>query len=183
MNGRQICVSCGVGVRLPGGRHGSRWRCRRLLRSSPIAAIIRSSNLPERPTNGSPRCPRRGPGASPTNMMRACGLPSANTSRVAVCFSAQPSKFSSSARSASSDGAVRAASRAEAIAASGAGAIFAARNGRDRCRHFPDAAGRRNLAGDCGGNAVGFGTAGRPAHPSARNRPRPPDKRRAIAER
>ena len=23
MNGRQICVSCGVGVRLPGGRHGN----------------------------------------------------------------------------------------------------------------------------------------------------------------
>ncbi len=60
------------------------------------------------------------PGASPTNMMRACGLPSENTSRVAVFFSAQPSKFSSSARNASSVGAVRAASRAELIAASGA---------------------------------------------------------------
>ncbi len=63
------------------------------------------------------------PGASPTNMMRACGLPSANTSRVAVFFSAQPSKFSSSARSASSVGAVRAASRAIAMAASGGGAV------------------------------------------------------------
>src|SRR5882724_91238 len=63
------------------------------------------------------------PGASPTNMMRACGLPSANTSRVAVDFSAQPSKFSSRARSTSSEGAVRAASRAETIAASGAGVV------------------------------------------------------------
>jgi len=62
------------------------------------------------------------PGASPTNMMRACGLPSANTSRVAVDFSAQPSNFSSSARNTSSEGAVRAASRADWIAASGAGA-------------------------------------------------------------
>src|SRR6476659_3649313 len=61
------------------------------------------------------------PGASPTNMMRACGLPSANTSRVAVFFSAQPSKFSKRVRSASSVGAVRAASRAIAMAASGGG--------------------------------------------------------------
>ena len=60
------------------------------------------------------------PGASPTNMMRAPGLPSANTSRVAVDFSAQPSKVSISARSASSEGAVRAASRADWMAASGA---------------------------------------------------------------
>ena len=45
--------------------------------------------------------------------MRACGLPSANTSRVAVDFSAQPSKLSSNVRSASSEGAVRAASRAD----------------------------------------------------------------------
>ena len=75
--------------------------------------IMRSSSLPERPTNGRPSMSSSRPGASPTNMMRACGLPSENTRRVAVDFSAQPSKFSSSARSASSVGAVRAASRAD----------------------------------------------------------------------
>jgi len=40
---------------------------------------------------------------------------------VAVFFSAQPSNFSSSSRSTSSEGAVRAASRADDIAVSGEG--------------------------------------------------------------
>jgi hypothetical protein len=56
-------------------------------------------------------------------MMRASGLPSANTSRVAVARNEQPSKRSISSRKAASVGAVRAASRAEAIAASGAAGV------------------------------------------------------------
>ena len=54
------------------------------MRSSPIAAIMRSSSLPERPTKGRPSMSSSRPGASPTNITRACGLPSAKTSWVAV---------------------------------------------------------------------------------------------------
>src|SRR5262249_399416 len=79
--------------------------------------------------NGRPSRSSSRPGASPTNMMRASGFPSANTSCVAVDFSAQPSNFSISARSASSVGAMRAASRADAIAPSGAGGPASPGNG------------------------------------------------------
>src|SRR5215468_9962520 len=59
---------------------------------------MRSSSLPERPTNGRPSMSSSRPGASPTNMTRACGLPSAKTSWVAVVRNAHPSKRSSLAR-------------------------------------------------------------------------------------
>ena len=58
------------------------------------------------------------PGASPTNITFACGLPSANTSWVAVAFSAQPSNLSRMARSSSSDLAALAAARAAMAASS-----------------------------------------------------------------
>ena len=118
MNGRQICVSCGVGVRLPGGRHGmtlamldaglssSRARSRVL--------IIRSSACPNVQRTAVPRCPRAAR-TSPTNMMRACGLPSANTRRVAVDFSAQPSSNFPVARAGPSASARSAPPRADRI--------------------------------------------------------------------
>ena len=68
MKGRQIWVSCGVGVRLPGGRQGSRWRYRPLLgrgRSRPSCG--RAAGRSGRRRAGL-RCPLRGPGASPTNI-------------------------------------------------------------------------------------------------------------------
>src|SRR5258706_15290428 len=80
-----------------------------------------SSNWPERPTNGSPAISSSRPGASPTNITLACGLPSANTSRFAVRRSAQPSNRSSRSRSASRLVAEAAARRAAIMAASGAG--------------------------------------------------------------
>ena len=61
------------------------------------------------------------PGASPTNITRAVGLPSAKTSCVAVAFKAQPSNFSSMARNSSSVFAFFTASRAAMAASSGAG--------------------------------------------------------------
>jgi hypothetical protein len=88
---------------------------------SPIAASIRSSNLPDRPTKGRPSMSSSRPGASPTNISRACGLPSAKTSWVAVALRAQPSNRSSTARSSSSVAARFAMSRAAMAASSGAG--------------------------------------------------------------
>jgi hypothetical protein len=74
-------------------------------------------------------------------MIRACGLPSANTSRVAVDFSAQPSNFSSSSRSASS----RRFRRQRRLAA----------RGRDQGRNCADRTGRRRFAGALGDVGVG----------------------------
>ena len=59
---------------------------------------MRSSNWPERPTNGRPCRSSSAPGASPTSISREPGVPSANTSRLAELFSAQPSKRSRMAR-------------------------------------------------------------------------------------
>src|SRR5262249_48174010 len=80
-----------------------------------------ASTSPERPTNGSPAISSSRPGASPTNITLACGLPSANTSRFAVRRRAQPSNRSSRSRSASRLVAEAAARRAAMMAASGAG--------------------------------------------------------------
>ena len=61
MNGRQICVSCGVGVRLPGGRHGMTLAMLDAgLSSSPARSrvlIIRSSACPNVQRTAVPRCP------------------------------------------------------------------------------------------------------------------------------
>ena len=95
------------------------WRCRRFCRSSPIAPSMRSSNCPALPTNGRPIRSSSLPGASPTNMTREPGTPSANTSWVAVRFSAQPSKSAITERSVSRSVAASASARAEISAASG----------------------------------------------------------------
>ena len=53
----------------------------------PIASMIFVSSWPARPTNGSPCRSSSSPGASPTNINRACGLPTPNTTwrRPSVC--------------------------------------------------------------------------------------------------
>ena len=94
---------------------------------------MRSSRWPERPTKGRPSRSSSRPGASPTSMTRAPGLPSAKTSWVAVCFSLQPSKRPSAARSSSRLAAARAAARAAWARFVGGGGI-GRRDGRARCR-------------------------------------------------
>ena len=92
---------------------------------------MRSSSLPERPTNGRPSMSSSRPGASPTNITRAFGLPSANTSWVAVLRKAQPSK--------------RVQDRAQLLEAGGASCRLARRHDRGvrRLRKRGAAAGRR----------------------------------------
>ena len=107
--------------RLPGGRQGTILAMYTEVRSNPIAASMRSSNLPDRPTNGRPSMSSSRPGASPTSITRASGFPSAKTSRPAVDFSAQPSNLSRMARSSSRVFASFAAARACMTASSGAG--------------------------------------------------------------
>ena len=58
----------------------------------PIAARMRSSSCPERPTKGRPSMSSSRPGASPTSISRPSGLPSENTSDFAVNLRLQPSK-------------------------------------------------------------------------------------------
>ena len=114
---------------------------------------MRSSNCPERPTNGRPCLSSSAPGASPTSISREPGVPSAKTRRLAEPFRPQPSKRSRMARSSSRLAALRAASRAAITAASGAGgAATAGRAGAllsrgsavapVHCRHRSDIAGR-----------------------------------------
>ena len=87
------------------------------------------------------------PGASPTNITRACGLPSANTSCVAVTRSAQPSKRSRMARRSSRLAALGPPRARPSTAASGEGG--AARRPRAvpaRARHGASAAKRDGSA-------------------------------------
>src|SRR5262249_32581148 len=120
------------GRAIAGGRQGTMLAIETEVRSSPIAAIMRSSSLPERPTNGSPSMSSSRPGASPTNMTRACGLPSAKTSWVAVARNAQPSKRSSIARSSTRLAALFAAARAAITAAAAGRAGSGSRAGTER---------------------------------------------------
>ena len=69
---------------------------------------MRSSSWPERPTKGRPSRSSSRPGASPTSMMSASGLPSAKTRFLAVKRRLQPSNSARQARSSSSDEAVAA---------------------------------------------------------------------------
>ena len=71
------------------------------VRSSPIAASMRSSSCPARPTKGLPMRSSSAPGASPMIITGAAGLPSAKTVLVAVRFSGQASNPATSAASAS----------------------------------------------------------------------------------
>src|SRR5215472_1217817 len=86
------------------------------VRSSPIAASMRSRSCPARPTKGSPIRSSSAPGASPMNMTGAAGLPSINTVLVAVFFNGQSSKAATSAANSSIEPAVAARRRADCAA-------------------------------------------------------------------
>ncbi len=66
-----------------------------------MLANILSSNRPDGPWNGRPARSSSAPGTSPTTTSPAAGLPSANTSFVAVAASGQAVKVASAWRSAS----------------------------------------------------------------------------------
>ena len=72
--GRHIEVSCSVGVRLPGGRQNIVLVMKTDVprsgdcRDRPMAASMRSSNWPERPTKGLPWISSSRPGASPISI-------------------------------------------------------------------------------------------------------------------
>src|SRR5580704_16578361 len=83
------------------------------LRSRPIAASMRSSSCPARPTNGRPIRSSSAPGASPMIMTGAAGLPSVKTVLVAVRFKGQPSNPATSAASASTLAAPETSRRAD----------------------------------------------------------------------
>jgi hypothetical protein len=80
-----VCISTGVGLRLPAASPGVSGRHLRILamytvsRVSPIVWMILVSNCPALPTNGSPCASSSAPGASPTNINSASILPTPNT--------------------------------------------------------------------------------------------------------
>src|SRR4051794_15207575 len=120
---------------------------------------MRSSSWPLTPTNGLPARSSSAPGASPTNMIRAFGLPSANTRLVAVFLSAQPSKAPSASTSSGSDAAAVASSRALAAAglsgtAAGA-AVLAAAGGATGRAGDGERLGGEGLAGADGVGRLG----------------------------
>src|SRR5438105_4289422 len=81
-----------------------------------MAASMRSSNWPARPTKGLPIRSSSAPGASPINMIGAAGLPSIKTVFVAVRFSGQSSNPATSAASPSIVSAPAASRRADCAA-------------------------------------------------------------------
>ena len=98
------------------------WRCRPWCGRARSPPACGRATCPERPTNGSPSMSSSRPGASPTNISRACGLPSANTSCVAVALAARSPRSGRGWRAARRGWRrVRAASRAAITAASGGG--------------------------------------------------------------
>ena len=97
----QTAVSCGVGVRLPGGRQNTVLEISTPVLSRPIEASILSRSFPEGPTKGRPWRSSSAPGPSPTNRIGALELPSVKTRLVAVFLSPQPSKDSRAWRSSS----------------------------------------------------------------------------------
>src|SRR4051812_21975378 len=87
--GSQASFSSGTGSRLPGGRHLSTLQTNTSARVSPMPASSPSSSFPAWPTNGTPCLSSWKPGASPTNIRSACGLPAPNTTCVRPCASRQ----------------------------------------------------------------------------------------------
>src|SRR5215211_1327905 len=75
-------ISSGSGSRLPGGRHFNTLTTNTSPRSRPIPASSLSSSFPAWPTNGSPCLSSWKPGASPTNIRSASGLPTPKTTCV-----------------------------------------------------------------------------------------------------
>src|SRR4051794_40002100 len=80
--GSHASFSSGTGSRLPGGRHLSTLQTKTSARVRPIPARSLSSSFPAWPTNGSPCLSSWKPGASPTNIRSASGLPLPKTTCV-----------------------------------------------------------------------------------------------------
>src|SRR5436305_1099243 len=80
--GSHASFSSGTGSRLPGGRHLSTLQTNTCERSRPIPARSLSSSFPAWPTNGTPCLSSWKPGASPTNIRSASGLPLPKTTCV-----------------------------------------------------------------------------------------------------
>src|SRR3954447_6189222 len=119
-----------------------------------MAASIRSRRRPLGPTNGLPCRSSSAPGASPTSITGALGLPSAKQSRVAVSASGQPPKVRSAASSSSSVRQRLASARAEGTPP---GSALALRPG----------------GGGSGGRAAGCGSVGRCGSGVAARRSKP----------
>src|SRR6476469_1678690 len=85
----QAWISSGCGSRFPGGRHFSTFATNTSGRVSPIPASSLSSSFPAWPTKGTPCLSSWKPGASPTNIRSACGLPAPKTTCVRPCASRQ----------------------------------------------------------------------------------------------
>src|SRR5438094_5235355 len=80
--GSHASFSSGTGSRLPGGRHLRTLQTNTCERSRPIPASSLSSSLPAWPTKGTPCLSSWKPGASPTNIRSASGLPLPKTTCV-----------------------------------------------------------------------------------------------------
>src|SRR4051812_35129549 len=89
-HGMQCATSGAFGSRLSGGRALTTLVIQTSSRTSPAAASSSPSSLPARPTNGRPSSSSVAPGASPTNITGAAGLPSPGTIRDAVVHGSKP---------------------------------------------------------------------------------------------
>ncbi len=85
----QEATSSGSGLRLLGGRHFRTLAMKTSSRFFPIASMIFVRSWPARPTKARPCSSSSRPGASPTNMSSAFGLPWPNTMFVRVFESLQ----------------------------------------------------------------------------------------------
>src|SRR3954447_7258286 len=85
--GSHDSISSCCGSRLPGGRHLRTFAMKTSSRRSSTAASSPSSSLPAWPTNGTPCLSSWKPGASPTNIRSARGLPAPKTTCVRPCAS------------------------------------------------------------------------------------------------
>ena len=88
-NGRHEATSSGSGLRLLGGRHFRTFAMKTSSRFMPIASMIFVRSWPARPTNARPCSSSSRPGASPTNISSAFGLPWPKTMFVRVFESLQ----------------------------------------------------------------------------------------------
>jgi hypothetical protein len=118
---RRSACSCGVGVRLPGGRQNT-VLVTKARSSTPAALSMRSSSWPARPTNGAPCRSSSAPGPSPMIISGASAGPRETTAwRAPWVFSGQPSKAAMAA--------ARAGRSAQAAARALASATAAPRSG------------------------------------------------------
>src|SRR4051812_24996586 len=85
--GSHDSISSCCGSRLPGGRHLSTFATYTSSRRRSTPASNPSSSFPAWPTKGTPCLSSWKPGASPTNIRSARGLPAPNTTCVRPCAS------------------------------------------------------------------------------------------------